>query len=116
MKHWLYWKKGGNKWLRKKQAKRKRNLLAVAAANNKMSRRRVIKIPKTARIKCPHCSKVNSIKIPEECVYFLDCKKCKKKIETPLAQCCVICAYSTTQCLPSAKREAFSKNLTIRRA
>jgi hypothetical protein len=79
-----------------------------------MGKKKIQKIPKSIKIKCPNCGKNNLIAMPKECIYFLDCKKCKKKIETPQMQCCIVCTYSKSQCVPNLLREAHRKNLEVR--
>ncbi len=80
-----------------------------------MSRKRVVKIPNSAAIKCPHCGKKTRVPVfPETNTYFLDCKKCKQKIETPPAHCCLICAFSNKKCPESLLMEARTKNLEVR--
>jgi len=73
-----------------------------------MGRKRKLKIPKSAMIKCPSCGKRSRIKISEnESVYFYECKKCKNKLNTPASQCCIICAYTDKKCPPALRREFF---------
>ena len=79
-----------------------------------MAKKRIQKIPSSVKIKCPHCGKKNMIAMPKENIYFFDCKKCKKKLETPPMKCCIVCAYSASQCLPNLLREAHRKHLEIR--
>ncbi len=72
-----------------------------------MPRKRKLKIPKSAMVKCPKCSKRSRVKVLEnDCLYSHECKnkKCSHKFETPTAQCCIICAYSNKQCGPQLKR------------
>ena len=74
-----------------------------------------IKIPKTVLIKCPFCGKRNRIKTSiERQIYFIECKGCKKKIQTPITRCCLICAFSNKKCPSSLIREAKTKNLKIK--
>jgi len=78
-------------------------------------RKSIIRIPKTASIKCPHCLQISRAKVPENAsLPFLDCKKCEQKIATPLASCCVICAFSNKQCSRSLIMEAHAKKLELR--
>lgn len=75
-----------------------------------MGRKKKLKIPKSAMIKCPKCSKRSRVKIPESsCLYFYECKKCGYKLETPTAQCCIICGYTDKECPPVLMRR-FNKN------
>ena len=80
-----------------------------------MAKKRVIKIPSKATIKCPHCGKNTRISLfQDSAIYFLDCKKCKQRIETPPAHCCLVCAFSKKQCPQSLIMEAKMKNLEIK--
>ncbi|MDO8517446.1 MAG: hypothetical protein Q7S33_04970 [Nanoarchaeota archaeon] len=80
-----------------------------------MGRKKLIqKIPKAVIIKCPHCSEKTKIKISQEGVFSLDCKKCKQKISTPITQCCIICAFSDKKCPRSLMIEARAKGLEIK--
>ncbi|MEM2956483.1 MAG: GDCCVxC domain-containing (seleno)protein [Candidatus Pacearchaeota archaeon] len=79
-----------------------------------MGRKRIIKIPKSVKIKCPHCGKKNLIKMPKENIYFFECKKCKNKIETPQSQCCILCAYSNSRCYNELIRTAQRNELEVR--
>jgi Zn ribbon nucleic-acid-binding protein len=77
-------------------------------------KQKIQKIPKSVKIKCPNCGKNNQIEMSKECIYFLDCKKCKHKMETPKMKCCIVCSYSNTQCVPNLLREASRRNLEVR--
>jgi|SRR3989338_30471 len=80
-----------------------------------MGRKRIIKIPKTAGIKCPHCLQISRVKVPEDAsLPFFECKKCEQKVSTPLASCCIICAFSNKRCYRSLMMEAHAKKLEIR--
>lgn len=79
-------------------------------------KKRQVKIPSSATIKCPHCSKNSRVSLSEDkFLGSLECKKCKQKIETPPAHCCVICAFSKKKCPQSLIMEAKMKNLEIKR-
>ncbi|MFC1686002.1 GDCCVxC domain-containing (seleno)protein [Nanoarchaeota archaeon] len=72
-----------------------------------MGRKKKLKIPKSCMIKCSDCGKRSRVKVPEnEGLYHYECKKCKKKLEIPASQCCLICAYSNKRCVPSLKRQS----------
>ena len=81
-----------------------------------MSRKkRVIIVPSSVTIKCPHCSKSSKISLFNDTyIGNLVCKKCKQNIETPPAHCCVVCAFSKKKCPQSLILEAKMKNLEIR--
>lgn len=79
-------------------------------------RKRVVKIPSRATIKCPHCSKNSRVSLSEDkFLGSLECKKCRQKIETPPSHCCVICAFSNKKCPQSLLMEAKMKGLEIKR-
>jgi len=73
-----------------------------------------IRIPKNAKIKCPNCGKNTLIKMPKEALFHFKCKKCKKEIEVPQSQCCMLCAYGNTPCMPELLRTAQRKGLEIK--
>lgn len=76
-----------------------------------MPRQKKLKIPKSAIIKCPHCRKSQRMQIPQDsCLYFYNCKKCDQKLETPTAQCCVVCAYTKKECAPVLIRKFEKQN------
>lgn len=53
----------------------------------------------TANLKCPFCSHIQEVEIPQNrCLAFHKCQKCQKLIATPQGECCVICAYSDKKC------------------
>jgi len=80
-----------------------------------MGRKKVIRIPKTATIKCPLCGARSRIRVEhDKQIYFFECKKCKQRIETPQMRCCIICAFSNKKCVPSLTAEARQKGLEIR--
>jgi len=80
-----------------------------------MAKKRIVKIPKTATIKCPFCGKGTRMDVSsDKNVYFLDCGKCKQRIETPQSKCCLVCAFSKKRCPASLMREAQMKELEIR--
>ena len=80
-----------------------------------MGRKKIIKIPKTAPLKCPHCLKNTRVKVPNDSsLYTLICKKCKKEINTPESNCCVICAFSSKKCGAALRVEAGINNLEVR--
>ena len=94
-------------WIMKK-------LFKVSDIKNNMGRKRVIKIPKNAKIKCPNCNKISLRKVPEkESPQYFDCDKCSKRTQAPITSCCIICAFTKTKCVPSLLLEAKSKNLKI---
>ena len=73
-----------------------------------MGRKRVLKLPKTAKFKCIKCEKTSRIKVPgpeDSCLYFHECKKCDERMDTPPSKCCIICAYTDKRCPAALKRE-----------
>lgn len=61
-----------------------------------MGRKKSIqKIPNNLVLVCPHCGKSTKAHVSiENSPVKYECPKCKKIVERPLSQCCVICAYS----------------------
>jgi len=60
-----------------------------------MAKKSVQKIPKTVILVCPFCKKGTTAKVSiEYSPQKYMCPKCKQEVRTPLASCCVICAYS----------------------
>ena len=56
-------------------------------------------ITDTANIKCPECSHMQEIEIPEgSCLPFYKCNGCRKITPAPKDICCVVCAYSDKKC------------------
>lgn len=79
-------------------------------------KKKQVTIPKTATVKCPHCGKSSRIRLEEDkFLGNLECGKCKQKIETPPAYCCVVCAFSKKKCPQSLILEARMKGLEIKR-
>ena len=79
-----------------------------------MGRKRVVRIPNSVKIHCPHCGKNNQIPFTKESVFRMECRKCKQPIETPIMRCCLICAYSGKKCYAEMMMEAKIKGLEIR--
>lgn len=80
-------------------------------------KKRQVKIPVSATIRCPHCGKNSRVKLQEDTFLgSLECKKCRQKIETPPAHCCIVCAFSTKKCPQSLVLEAKMKGLEIKRS
>jgi len=79
----------------------------------KLGRKKVLKVSKTAMIKCPSCDKTSRVNVKEG-VYFFECKKCKTRTTTPPARCCIICAYSEKQCPATIQRRAKAEGLRVK--
>ena len=80
-----------------------------------MGRKKVIRIPKTASLKCPHCLKNTRVKVPNDSsMYNFKCKKCKNEIDTPESNCCVICAFSDKKCGAALRVEAGINKLEVK--
>jgi len=81
-----------------------------------MSRKKSVQnIPSSVTIKCPHCSKNFRIAVEtDKNIYFLDCKYCKQKIETPKMRCCIVCSFSKKKCPTSLIEQAKMKGLDIK--
>ena len=60
-----------------------------------MAKKSVQKIPKSVILVCPHCGKGTTAKVSiENSPQKYICPKCKQEVVTPIASCCVICAFS----------------------
>ena len=80
-----------------------------------MSRKRVVRIPKSVVVQCPYCKNGMRVKVSaEESLQFIECARCMKKITTPMTQCCIVCCYSGKQCPYSLVMKAKAQNLEIR--
>ena len=80
-----------------------------------MGRRKYVKIPKRIELKCPHCTSSSRVNLEKDTsLPYFDCSKCEKRIITPLAQCCVVCAFSNKKCPAALRMEAFTKKLEMR--
>lgn len=80
-----------------------------------MGRKKVIKIPTSAKITCPNCNKNTIIKVERDSSpQFFECKKCKQKASIPITKCCVICAFSNKNCVHSLLLEAHNKGLLVK--
>jgi Zn ribbon nucleic-acid-binding protein len=65
-------------------------------------RERRLKVSEIATLTCPICSKRSRLKVPiDSTIYNFECGKCKSKIETPPARCCIICTYTKKKCTPA---------------
>jgi phage FluMu protein Com len=79
-------------------------------------RKTILKIAKRVKLKCPKCSEMTQLEVPEDgSPQFFECSKCSEKIKTPLMQCCVICAFSDKRCSRSSIMEAHARGLELRR-
>lgn len=80
-----------------------------------MAKKRVIKIPINAKIKCPKCGSLSIRKVPlDSSPQYFDCDKCNERIQTPLTSCCIICAFTNKKCVSSSLMEARAKGLEVR--
>jgi len=80
-----------------------------------MAKKKYLKVPRKVNVKCPKCSSINRLDIPEDrLINSFSCKQCKETIITPISSCCIICAFSNKKCLTNLKIEAKAKNLELR--
>ncbi|MEM4271806.1 MAG: hypothetical protein QXD13_01820 [Candidatus Pacearchaeota archaeon] len=78
-------------------------------------RKTTIKIPKSVLLKCPHCSeRSKAIVSIENCPQKFTCPKCNQEVKNPVTQCCVICAFSNTNCPRSLYMQAKTRGLELR--
>ena len=63
----------------------------------------------TALLTCPQCGTKQPVEIPTNaCQYFYTCVQCQTTLKPKTGDCCVICSYADTQCLP--KQEEASQH------
>lgn len=80
-----------------------------------MAKKRIMKIPKTVLLQCPHCkAKSKALVSTENCPQSFECPKCKQHVQNPITQCCIICAFSNKKCPRSLYMEAKIKGLELR--
>lgn len=80
-----------------------------------MARKRIMKIPKSVMLLCPHCKqKTKAMVSVDMCPQNYECPKCKQIVHTPIAECCVICAYSGKKCPRTLLMHARAKGLELR--
>jgi hypothetical protein len=78
-------------------------------------KKKYVRIPRVVSINCVDCGKRCRRKVPlDSSPGFFDCDKCGKRMNTPVASCCIICAYSGKKCAPTLKMEARIEGLELR--
>ena len=80
-----------------------------------MGRKKILRLAKTAKIKCVNCAAFSVRKVPSDSspMYF-DCDKCNAHVTVPITSCCIICAYTDKKCINALKMEAKIKGLELR--
>lgn len=80
-----------------------------------MAKKRVMKIPKNADLKCPLCNEINRAKVSiDNCPQSFTCPKCDQTVRNPITQCCIICAFSNNRCPRTLYMEAKVKGLILK--
>lgn len=80
-----------------------------------MGKKRIQKIPKTVKLKCPLCLQITQINLEKtDKLSSYICNKCENEIKTPMMRCCVVCAFSNKKCPYSLKVEAHSRGWELR--
>lgn len=81
-----------------------------------MGRRKIsVRISKLATITCSSCGKTSKRKVPlDSSPQYFDCDKCGQRMNTPVASCCIICAFTKTKCAPALLMEAKIKGLEVK--
>ena len=52
-------------------------------------------------ITCPACGARSEETMPEDaCVYFYECKQCRRLLRPKKGDCCVFCSYGSMKCPP----------------
>lgn len=55
----------------------------------------------TSLLTCPKCGFMEEAEMPTDaCLYFYECKNCKKLLKPIKGDCCVFCSYGTVKCPP----------------
>lgn len=59
------------------------------------------KLTLKSELTCPHCNHKSIEIMPiDACVYFYECKSCRKLLKPKVGDCCVYCSYGTVKCPP----------------
>jgi hypothetical protein len=52
-------------------------------------------------ITCPECGATSAEKMPEDaCLYFYECKHCRRLLRPKPGDCCVFCSFGSVKCPP----------------
>ena len=52
-------------------------------------------------ITCPECGASAEEKMPTDaCIFFYECKGCRKLLRPKAGDCCVFCSFGTVKCPP----------------
>ena len=52
-------------------------------------------------ITCPACGHAEDEEMPTDaCMFFYECKECRKLLRPLKGDCCVFCSYGTVKCPP----------------
>ena len=79
------------------------------------AKKRIQKIPSKVTVKCPKCGKNNRLNVPQDRILnFFQCTSCKEITTTPIASCCIVCAFTKKKCPINLKIEARAKGLELR--
>ena len=52
-------------------------------------------------ITCPACGGKSEEDMPEDaCIYFYECKHCRRMLRPEKGHCCVFCSFGSVKCPP----------------
>lgn len=54
-----------------------------------------------SEITCPECGGKSEEEMPEDaCIYFYECRHCRRLLKPLKGDCCVFCSFGTAKCPP----------------
>jgi len=60
-----------------------------------------VEVTLSSVITCPHCgAKSEEVMPTDACVYFYECKGCRKLLRPITGDCCVFCSFGSVKCPP----------------
>jgi cytochrome c biogenesis protein CcdA len=71
---------------------------------------------RSAELTCPECEHETTITVPKDsCQAFYECSGCGEVVSTPQDSddCCVVCAYADTDCLPAGSNQSMPKGKIV---
>jgi hypothetical protein len=60
-------------------------------------------------LRCPHCGHEAVETMPTDaCVYFYECRHCRRLLRPKPGDCCVFCSYGSVRCPPQQSGDCCS--------
>lgn len=57
-------------------------------------------------VTCPHCGhREEETMLTDSCLYFYECKNCRRILRPHPGDCCVFCSFGTVKCPPVQKED-----------